>query len=238
MDTVAPAPNQPPPAKGKKARRPPTNTATTSVVCSASSSNNSIELGLILSLVIFCLYFYGFLESIQALPDVPSDLDSARHLGDNLNLAKEAWDIVEGADEVVDPSPHRSAKQAPPGAVRQVTPNMVDLPESKWPATVRAEDGNFENILHPGDGKTPLSVPKFWSPPVHKGGFMTRELAMKIGTCNEPDSNGNIVRGDDCPLDERTIYFAIASYRDFQCRFTVESAFLRAKNPHRIRVGE
>ena len=67
---------------------------------------------------------------------------------------------------------------------------------------------------------------------------MSRDLALKIGSCSLPNDNDVVARGDDCPVDNRTIYFAIASYRDFQCRFTVESAFLRAKNPKRIRVGE
>ena len=61
---------------------------------------------------------------------------------------------------------------------------------------------------------------------------------MKVGTCNEPDPvTGSKVRGDACPVDQRTIFIAIASYRDYQCRYTLESAFLRAKNPDRIRVG-
>ena len=61
---------------------------------------------------------------------------------------------------------------------------------------------------------------------------------MKIGTCETPDPvTGSYVRGTDCPLDERTIFVAIASYRDYQCRYTVESIFTRAKNPRRIRIG-
>ena len=62
---------------------------------------------------------------------------------------------------------------------------------------------------------------------------------MKIGTCVTPDPvTGSQTRGTDCPFDERTIFVAIASYRDFQCRYTVESIFNRAKNPHRIRIGK
>ena len=61
---------------------------------------------------------------------------------------------------------------------------------------------------------------------------------MQIGTCSEKDpATGSNLRGDACPLDSRTIFVSVASYRDFQCRYTVESIFLRAKNPNRIRVG-
>ena len=121
---------------------------------------------------------------------------------------------------------------------QRILPNTMDWPDTKWPVSVRDEDGDFETIIHPGDGQTKMPVPKFWSPPVHQGGLMARETAMKIGSCNEADpKTGRHDRGDDCPVDERTIYFAIASYRDFQCRYTVESAFGRAKNPERIRVG-
>jgi [Skp1-protein]-hydroxyproline N-acetylglucosaminyltransferase len=66
---------------------------------------------------------------------------------------------------------------------------------------------------------------------------MSRELAMKIGSCINPDEFGSKNRGDDCPLSERTIYVAIASYRDWQCRDTVTSIFSRAKHPERVRVG-
>ena len=83
-----------------------------------------------------------------------------------------------------------------------------------------------------------LKVPKLWSLPVHNYKLMSRDMAMKMGSCATPDINGNIVRGIDCPQDQRTIYVGIASYRDFECRTTVESIFLRAKNPHRIRVGK
>ena len=73
----------------------------------------------------------------------------------------------------------------------------VIVPKAKWPISVRDEDGDFETIIHPGDQKTPMSVPKFWSPPIHNGQLMTRETAMKIGSCSEPDKHGNYARGDD-----------------------------------------
>ena len=85
-----------------------------------------------------------------------------------------------------------------------------------------------------------MMVPRFWiNDPVsvHQMTLMPRELAMKIGSCIEPDGNGNYAQGDDCDVKKRTIYVAIASYRDWQCRDTVSSIFSRAKYPERVRVG-
>lgn len=113
----------------------------------------------------------------------------------------------------------------------------VRLPKSEWPFTLKEHPEQFETIIHPGDNKTEMMVAKFWSPPIHRKMLMPRELAMKVGTCIEPDSKGSYVRGADCPLDKRTIFVTIASYRDFQCRETVESLMTRAAHPERIRIG-
>lgn len=119
------------------------------------------------------------------------------------------------------------------------------IPQAKWPISIRDEDGNFDEVIHPGhkakgNPDVIMSVPKMWiDDPVsiHQNKLMSRELAMKIGSCITPDANGNHARGDGCPFSERTIYVAIASYRDYQCRDTVTSIFERAKFPERIRVG-
>ena len=119
------------------------------------------------------------------------------------------------------------------------------IPKAKWPISIRDEDGTFEDIVHPGhrarnDPDVIMSVPRMWiDDPVsiHQNKLMTRELAMKIGSCTTPDGNGNFARGDKCPLNERSIFVAIASYRDYQCRDTVTSIFERAAYPDRIRVG-
>lgn len=112
------------------------------------------------------------------------------------------------------------------------------IPEHKWPASINDEDGNFEDIQHPGDASVTLSVPRFWSPPMHNNKLMTRDQAMSIGSCITPDpSTGSLARGDRCPPSDRTVFVAIASYRDWQCRYTVESIFNRAKYPERVRVA-
>mmetsp|Transcript_21730 Transcript_21730/g.39277 ORF Transcript_21730/g.39277 Transcript_21730/m.39277 type:complete len:172 (-) Transcript_21730:26-541(-) len=96
---------------------------------------------------------------------------------------------------------------------------LARIPRAMWPINVKSNDSDFENIQHPGDGSITMSVPKFWSPPIHDKKLMTRGLAMKIGSCITPDALGNYDRGDECPLNERTIFLGIASYRDWQCRY-------------------
>ena len=120
------------------------------------------------------------------------------------------------------------------------------IPRSKWPISIRDDEGNFENVIHPGHRAMGhpdviMSVPRFWinNPvSVHRMTLMPRELAMQIGSCVTPDPlTGDHARGDDCPVNERTIYVAIASYRDWQCRDTVTSIFSRATHPNRVRVA-
>ncbi|KAL7553688.1 hypothetical protein ACHAWF_017013, partial [Thalassiosira exigua] len=119
------------------------------------------------------------------------------------------------------------------------------IPRARWPISIRDEDGSLEEVVHPGhEAKghpdVTMMVPRFWvenPPSVHRNKLMTRELAMKIGSCAAPDADGNYGRGDACPPDDRTIFVAIASYRDWQCRDTASSIFGRAKYPERVRVG-
>ena len=204
------------------------------IVCSASPGSRSIELGLLLSLAVLGIFLFGFYETIRALPDVPHAIPVLQ--GTNLNLARDESHYSSVTRDLTnkESTNNRFANMFP--KIRG-TKQKVIVPEAKWPVSVRDEDANFETIVHPGDNKTTMSVPKFWSPPVHNHQLMSRETAMKIGSCSEPDKKGNYARGDKCPVHQRTIYLAIASYRDFECRSTLESAFLRAKYPDRIRVG-
>ncbi|KAL7554925.1 hypothetical protein ACHAWF_018490 [Thalassiosira exigua] len=117
------------------------------------------------------------------------------------------------------------------------------VPVGIWPVSIRDEDGKFEDIKHPGfeDGHVSMSVPSFWaSDPVaiHENKLMSRERALSIGTCIAPDPRtGSNNRGDACPLHERTIFVMIASYRDWQCRDTLDSIFSAATHPERVRVA-
>lgn len=133
------------------------------------------------------------------------------------------------------------------------------IPHAQWPVSIRDDgDGTFENVIHPGHKAmghpdVVMSVPRFWMDDpvsVHRNTLMSRDVAMQIGSCaqqpnttttttthNNNKSNHNYNRGEDCPVNDRTIYVAIASYRDWQCRETVTSIFSRATYPERIRVA-
>mmetsp|Transcript_4317 Transcript_4317/g.9174 ORF Transcript_4317/g.9174 Transcript_4317/m.9174 type:complete len:579 (+) Transcript_4317:32-1768(+) len=117
------------------------------------------------------------------------------------------------------------------------------IPIGIWPVSIRDEDGNFEEIKHPGyeDGHVTMTVPRFWADDpvaIHENKLMSRERALSIGTCVTVDpKTGTYTRGDACPVSERTIFVAIASYRDWQCRDTVTSIFSAAAHPDRIRVA-
>jgi len=215
----------------------------TGVVCQPTASKpGAIEAGVLISVGVIAIYLFGFYETLVSLPDTPQPPKWSLHMGQNLNLAHPSeWDLPVAADSVASGGKPKklgtflgSLKRKFIGGNKD---KDVEVPVGLWPVSIRNELDDFETILHPGDLKTNMSVPKFWSRPIHHKKLMSRETAMKIGTCAEPDRNGNANRGDDCPPDQRTIYLGIASYRDFQCRLTVESAFTRAKNPDRIRVG-
>lgn len=122
-------------------------------------------------------------------------------------------------------------------------PEFLDLLNStSWPVPScmrNQDDATFDAFIHPGDGTTELTLPKFWSPPLlPEDEVFPRETAMKIGSCVQPDpTTGSFARGDSCILDQRTIYVTISSYRDFECRTTVESLLSTAQHPERIRLG-
>mmetsp|Transcript_27251 Transcript_27251/g.46312 ORF Transcript_27251/g.46312 Transcript_27251/m.46312 type:complete len:567 (-) Transcript_27251:48-1748(-) len=204
---------------------------------STSSSNNNNRIGLILIATILGLYTIGLCASIWHLP---SPTHRRRRwvermkmrFGGSINLSTTGIEDVDAdADDYEDDL--------------QEGNNSGIIPKAKWPISIRDEDGNFDDVVHPGhkakgNPDVIMSVPKMWidNPvSIHQNKLMSRELAMKIGSCATPDASGNHARGDSCPISERTIYVAIASYRDYQCRDTVTSIFERAKFPERVRVG-
>lgn len=97
---------------------------------------------------------------------------------------------------------------------RTVPKAQSSTPSLSWPPV------QLDGTVNPQDGFdimpiTKLSVPMFWTPPA-----------------NQPiTSIGSRVNGRE------TIFLMIASYRDFQCRETIASAFERADHPERLFVG-
>lgn len=121
----------------------------------------------------------------------------------------------------------------------------AQVPRSTWPVlSTNKQKDEWITLPHPGDPAMTVTVPPFWSKPIHNNKLMSRSRALSIGTCITPveakdgfDTVLNYQRGDACPLHERTIFVAIASYRDWQCKHTVTSIFERAKHPERVRVA-
>jgi hypothetical protein len=127
---------------------------------------------------------------------------------------------------------------------------------------VNNED-DMENIVHPSylladkerlkilmdDQKREalriIRVPKFWNPIAAFGEYEggVREFLGNQGkyliTQEEATAIGSYYRAEHENFDSEkpTIFVAIASYRDPECRLTVESVFARAKYPERIRVA-
>lgn len=223
-------------------------------------SRTSTELALFLGIAVVGLYLFGFLELTKSMPSISSKI-AHYSMGANLNLAKMEMDskigkkvagLVDDVQKKGVPTKANKHKHKKPNIAQDLAEatkthehdraapapheDDVPIPIGTWPVKMKDED--YETMIHVGDLKTVMKVPKFWSPPVHNNKPFTREQALSIGTCAEPDPvTGDSVRGEDCPMDERTIFIGIASYRDFQCRMTLETAFRRAKNPNRVRVG-
>ena len=212
----------------------------TEVVCKASSSSHTknpraivVEWGLLLSFIILLLWLCSFGISSVIVPSGSSPLQQP--LGRPINVANPSDN-----NHVVGPAVMTKGDIPTTGRKDSVAipSSNVYIPPSKWPVSIRDEDTNaYDTIVHPGDGVTVMKLPKFWSPPIHNQQLMSRATAMKIGSCTESADPDNHSIGDACPISHRTIYVGIASYRDFECRSTVESIFLRAQHPERIRVG-
>jgi len=162
----------------------------TAIVCTPSQAMNqpgAVEMGVLLSFLVVALYLLGFYESMLALPEVSVGRNWAAHMGENLNIANDEWTETQELSLV-------AATEEAPAAINvasSVSPASpaVDIPAAQWPISIRNEN-NFETILHPGDNVTEMSVPRFWSAPVHNKGHMSRETAMQIGSCIEPDEHG------------------------------------------------
>lgn len=87
----------------------------------------------------------------------------------------------------------------------------------EWPpvlpdGTIAVDEGEEEMPL------IGLKVPRFWEPPSGTTNQELHEMGRKVN-------------------EQETIFLMIASYRDFQCRETITSAFSRSDHPERLFVG-
>ena len=115
--------------------------------------------------------------------------------------------------------------------------NQQNMEEIDHPGALLSTPNDFkERVSHHPELKYKMMVPKFWRPPHpfgpdgvraylgnHGQNLITPEQADAIGSFDE---NGM-----------ETIYVSVASYRDPECRLTVDDLYLRAKHPDRIRVA-
>lgn len=139
-------------------------------------------------------------------------------------------------------SSSRANQEAPrhdDDGVAAAADRAVSSPVYKWPVSIRDEDGDFEEVVHPGDGKTIMSFPRYWSPPIAGedgtvGSLMSRDAATGFGSYVDGARDTDWKQKGD--PNKRTIFVAVASYRDWQCRYTVESILNTAAFPDRVRV--
>jgi hypothetical protein len=116
--------------------------------------------------------------------------------------------------EISSPKEETTIKDAVHEVVIDQNSKKSDYIKLEWPPVL--PDGSFP--LSDGFDLMPLTglkVPKFWIPPE----------GIDLNTI------GTHVNG------EETIFLMIASYRDFQCKETIASAFNRADHPERLYVG-
>ncbi len=100
--------------------------------------------------------------------------------------------------------------------------NWISSTHLKWPPvqddfSIKPEEGYDEMPL------TKMKVPRFWYP---QEGENWNKVGSKTSIGN-PNGDGQ----------DETIFLMIASYRDFQCRETITSAFKKADHPERLYVG-
>ncbi len=118
--------------------------------------------------------------------------------------------------------------------LRERFPSHVDSVEEIPHPGIAFSGSDRAKILIPNlEFPERLMVPKFWNPD-NFGPKGVREFLGEHGqramTPREASSIGSLVSGLE------TIFVSLASYRDSECRPTLESIFERASHPGRIRV--
>jgi hypothetical protein len=109
-----------------------------------------------------------------------------------------------------------------------------DREEISHPGILFAGQERLSVLLPDLDFPKTLQVPRFWDPsasyrrPIRD---FLGDNGRRVLTAEEARSVGSLYKGKE------TIFLSVASYRDQECLPTVESIFLRAKYPERIRVA-
>ena len=149
-------------------------------------------------------------EVAAADPVIPSH-DNLRHL----EKVKDTAQVADQAKPEVAPVPQKKEGKEFAPLFDKKKESDSEIPAAKWPVSIRDEADSYETIIHPGDLETEMKVPKFWAHPVHHNGLMSRETAMKIGSCIEPDPvTGSFNRGDACALSMLGLPVTVISNAD------------------------
>ena len=111
-----------------------------------------------------------------------------------------------------------------------------DLEEIDHPGVLMGTPSAIQKTRsqHP-EIKTKMKVPKFWRPIAYGPEGVREFLGQKGQRLITPEEAAQIGSFDDNGLE--TIYVSIASYRDPECRITLEDMYDRADHPERIRVA-
>jgi len=131
-----------------------------------SKNDSSIAIAIIIIIVLLVLSI-GFIFSINALPDIESDIhdtsifksygidENNKQLFSSLSKKNKSimiWPTKEDSPDSSDSSDDEE---------NVIEVDGITIPKSTFPMSIRYEDDNFEDIIHPGDEKTVISVPKF-----------------------------------------------------------------------------
>ena len=97
-------------------------------------SGNNNRIGLSLIAAVLCLYTFGLIETVWHLPEASH---SRLQVG-NINLS------VHGISDVAtDDDEHDEEAD-------EEDDNNDPIPPARWPISIRDEDGNLEEVIHPG----------------------------------------------------------------------------------------
>ena len=197
---------------------------------SSKTKTRMESIGPILLLIVLALFviIIGLIQSVISLPEVDltpnfadqtfGDNKHGRKIINNLGKSLMMWPVK-------DLNNNSKEEEKDNDSSNVILVDGVSIPRATWPTSIRNEDGDFEDILHPADMVTKISVPKFWSGPLNNGNLITRNVATRIGTYVTTNGQDNVNTDIDYNnrgnADDRTIFVAIASYRDFQCRYVM-----------------
>ena len=179
----------------------------------------------------FCIYVTFFLFTMTwMLAVVKVFMIESAHSSKRASIVTTEGNLPLPAETVISPNVGRSESGAGASDVARVVlkrpaPKPVKEPPNSQGVPVPKQALSWPPVLKNGsiplaDGweimpVTDIKVPKFWTPP---DGVPLESVGSKI--------NG-----------VETIFLMIASYRDFQCRETIESAFSMADHPEALFVG-